>query len=102
MRTALGLEETLRNVTIRIEDGEWIIGSKSAKERGSPMSLEVSRRSVWFIMALLFYGMGKTVKDLFPNGAINISVEFLRDAGKIIKEEYLELAEEIPPYLEGK
>jgi pyruvate-formate lyase len=98
MRAALGLEETLRNMTIRIEDKERIIGSKSAKEWGGPMYLEASGRSVWSIMALLFYGKDKPVKDVFPNGALGVSAEFLKDAGKITAEEFKELTTEILPY----
>lgn len=40
MRAALGLEETLRNMTIRIEEGECIVGSKTAKKWGGPMYIE--------------------------------------------------------------
>ncbi len=98
MRAALGLEETLRNMTIRIEDGERLIGSKSAKEWGGPMYLEASGRSVWSIMAILFYGKDKAVKDVFPNGALGVSAEFLKDAGKITEEEFRELTQEILPY----
>jgi len=98
MRAALGLDETLRNMTIRIEDGELIVGSKSSKEWGGPMYLEASGRSVWSMMAVLFYGKEKTIAEVFPNGAVGVSAEFLRDAANITEEEYRELTHEILPY----
>lgn len=98
MRAALGLEETLRNTTIRIEEGERIVGSKSAKEWGGPMYLESSSQTVWTAMALMFYGKPNALKDTFPNGALGVSAEFLREAPNISEEEYRELSKEIIPY----
>ncbi|WXG41100.1 MAG: pyruvate formate lyase family protein [Candidatus Freyarchaeum deiterrae] len=98
IRAALGLEETLRNMTIRIEDGERIVGSKSAKEWGGPMYLEAGGQTVWTAMALMFHGKPDALKATLPNGALGVSAEFLRDAPKISEEEYQELAKEILPY----
>lgn len=98
MRAALGLQETLRNMTIRIEDGERVVGSQSGKEWGGPMYLEASGITVWSAMSALFHGKPVTIKKALPNGAMGLSADFLRDAQNISDEEYLELVKEILPY----
>jgi len=102
LRAARGLEETLRHMTIRIEDGERIIGSKSAKKWGGPAYIEASAEHPFFSLATKFYKRGKAIKDVFPNGLIGVSAEFMENMADISEEEYRELTEEIMPYWRDK
>jgi formate C-acetyltransferase len=98
MRAAMGLEETLRNMTIRIEDGERIVGSQSAKEWGSSMYLEANGLNVWAALAALLHGKPGAIKYVLPDGGLGLSADFLRDAPNLSDEEFQELTEEILPY----
>lgn len=106
MRAAKGLEETLRNMTIRIEDEELIVGSKSAKEWGDPIFIEATVNHQHIKLALDLFISGKTVEEaLLEKGGGGLGVEnaaFLREIPNISEEEYRELKEEIIPYWENK
>jgi pyruvate formate-lyase/glycerol dehydratase family glycyl radical enzyme len=98
MRAARGLEETLRHMTIRIEDGERIVGSKTAKAWGGPIFIERSPENMYVLLSTQFYKKPTTIAQVFPNGVAGVSAEFLREVSNISEEEYRELTEEIIPY----
>lgn len=98
IRAALGLEETLQNMAIRIEDGELIVGSKTAKKWGGPMYIEANANNLYTLLSTGLYKKGITVKDILPNGIGGQSAEFLKEIPNITEEEYRELTEEIMPY----
>lgn len=98
IRAARGLEETLRHMTIRIEDGERIVGSKTAKKWGGPIYIEANSDNLYTLLASGLYNKGVAVKDILPNGIGGQSAEFLKEIPNITEEEYRELTEEIMPY----
>lgn len=97
MRASRGLEETLRNMTIRIEDDELIVGSKSAKLWGGPMYLE-GFASAYTMLSVSLYKSKKSVEALFPEGFALRSSAFLKKFADLREDEYRELTEEILPY----
>jgi len=108
-RAAKGLEETLRHMPIWIEEGELIVGSKSAKDWADPLYIEASSSQTHIMLALILYGTGKTVEEwvaedpLVRNGFLGArGASFWRDMPKISEEEYRELKEEIVPYWKDK
>jgi len=101
IRAARGLEETLANMTIRIEDGEFLVGSKTAKTWGGPIYIEASPLNMYTLLSTQFYKKAK-IKDVFPNGIGGQSAKFLEDVPNITEEEYRELTEQIMPYWQDK
>jgi len=109
LRAARGLEETLRHMPIRIEEGELIIGSKSAKDWADPLYIEASVNQTHIMLALALYGTGKTVEEWVAedpgvrNGLLGArGPSFWGEMPKISEEEYSELKEEIVPYWKDK
>ncbi|MBT9173045.1 MAG: Choline trimethylamine-lyase [Syntrophomonadaceae bacterium] len=102
MRASKGLEETLRNMTIRIEDDELIVGSKSAKFWGGPMYVEGYDGSAYTKLSLLMYNREESVEELFPEGFALRSAKFLKKFTELKEEEYRELTEDILPYWKDK
>ncbi|UCH51576.1 MAG: hypothetical protein JSV54_02105 [Chloroflexota bacterium] len=109
LRAAKGLEKTLRNMPIRIEDEELIVGSKSAKDWADPLYIEASVTQPHITLSLALHGTGKTVDEWVAEdpgirsallGARGAS--FWREVPKISEEEYKELKEEIVPYWKDK
>ncbi len=105
LRAARGLEETLRNMPIRIKDEELIVGSKSAKEWADPLYIEASVTQPHITLSLALYGTGKTVEEWVADdpGARSAllgarGASFWSEVPKISEEEYRELKEEIVPY----
>jgi pyruvate formate-lyase/glycerol dehydratase family glycyl radical enzyme len=98
MRAAAALEETLNNMTIRIEDGELIVGSKTAKKWGGPMYIEATSNNMYTLLSTSFYHKDMKIRDVFPGGVAGCSAEFLRDVANISEGEYRELTEDIMPY----
>ncbi|MBT9173048.1 MAG: Choline trimethylamine-lyase [Syntrophomonadaceae bacterium] len=106
IRAAMGLEKTLTSMTIRIEDEELIVGSKSAVAWGDPIYIEASVNHPHIKLALDMYGSGKSVEEALEGmGGGGLGVEnaaFLRELPNISEEEYSELAKEIIPYWKNK
>lgn len=108
-RAAKGLEETLRNMPIRIEDEELIVGSKSSKDWADPIYVEASTGQPHIFLALSLYGTGKTVEEWVAEaaevraGALGArGPSFWKEMPNISEEEYRELKEEIVPYWKDK
>jgi len=102
MRAALALQETLRNMPIRIEDEELIVGSKSAKEWGDPIYIEMTLLQREVMVPAQFYKNENAVKEVFPDGIASLPPERLAEFAKISEEEYRLLTEEIMPYWKDK
>jgi len=109
LRAAKGLEETLRNMTIWIEEGELIVGSKSAKDWADPLYIEAHVNYTHIMLALALYGSGKTVEEWVAedpkvrNGFLGArGASFWGEMPKISEGEYRELKEEIVPYWKDK
>ncbi len=108
-RAAKGLEETLRNMPIRIGDEELIVGSKSSKDWADPIYVEASTGQPHIILALSLYGTGKTVDEWVAEaaeiraGALGArGPSFWKEMPNISEEEYRALKEEIVPYWKDK
>jgi len=105
LRAAKGLEETLRNMTIWIEEEELIVGSKSAKDWADPLYIEANINHANIMLALALYGAGKTVEEWVAedpgvrNGLLGARGPiFWKEMPNISEGEYRELKEEIVPY----
>ena len=105
LRAAKGLEETLRNMTIWIEEEELIVGSKSAKDWADPLYIEANINHANIMLALALYGTGKTVEEWLAedpgvrNGSLGArGPSFWKEMPNISEGEYRELKEEIVPY----
>lgn len=98
MRNAKGLEKTLANMTIRIDDEELIVGAKSSKRYSAPTAIEVGGARGYATLALACYKSGKTVPEVMPDGFLGRSAEFLKHTSEFTDEEYRLITEEIFPY----
>ncbi len=101
MRAARGLEETLRNMTIKIDDDELLVGAKSAKTIAGPIGIERSSLSRAVYLGIPFHGKSvediKFIENLDPDAA-----EFMKPILEMPDEEVAELRDEILPYWRGK
>lgn len=102
MRAAKGLQETLRHMTIRIEDDERIVGSKTAKEWGGPIYIEMSAGDLYTLISIALHKSKKTFREAFPDGFGLRSALFINQLSKMSEEGYRELTEIIMPYWEDK
>lgn len=109
IRAAKGLEETLRNMPIRIEEEELIIGSKSAKDWADPLYVEASVYQPHIMLALELYGTGKTVEEWVAeepgmrSGLLGArGPSFWNEMPNISEDEYRTLKEDIVPYWKDK
>jgi len=101
LRAARGLEETLRNMSIKIEDGETLVGAKTFKKVAGPMGIERSSSSFVTFIGMNF--QGKDVEDIgFLDRVGGNNPEFLRPFLNLPDEMLRELKEEILPYWEGR
>ncbi|MBN1382481.1 MAG: hypothetical protein JXA41_12450 [Deltaproteobacteria bacterium] len=98
MRNAKGLEKTLANMAIRIDDEELIVGAKSSKRYSAPSAIEVGGARGYATLALACYKSGKTVPEVMPDGFLGRSAEFLKHIHEFTEEEYRLISEEIFPY----
>lgn len=96
MRAALALQETLRHMTIRIDDDETLVGVKSFKRLAGPIGIE--RWTIPSVLLDLLRGSGLTsLKDLS-----GVSVVFASHDASITDDDRREMEEEILSYWEGK
>ncbi len=101
MRAARGLEETLRNVSIRIDDDELFVGAQSAKTVASLIGIERSPMSRAVMIGIPFHG--KSVEDIrFIETFGADSPEWVKAILEMPDEEIAELRDEILPYWVGK
>src|SRR5271169_4131452 len=77
LRAAKGLEETLRHMSIKIEDEERLVGAKTFKKVAGPIGIERSSKSMVTLIGSNFHGKG--VDDIgFLDKAGSQSPEFLK------------------------
>ena len=101
LRAAKGLEETLRHMSIRIEEDERLVGAKTFKKIAGPIGIERSSKSMAILLGANFHN--KDVDDIgFLDKAGNQSPEFLKSLLNMPEEMHRELTEEILPYWKGK
>jgi pyruvate formate-lyase/glycerol dehydratase family glycyl radical enzyme len=101
LRAAKGLEETLRHMSIRIEEDERLVGAKTFKKIAGPIGIERSSKSMAILLGANFHH--KDVEDIgFLDRAGNQSPEFLKSLLNMPEEMHQELTQEILPYWKGK
>ena len=101
MRAAKGLAETLRHMSIKIDDDELLVGAKSIKTVGSPIGIERSPVSRAVFIGIPFHG--KSVDDVrFLDDREAVSPEWIRALLEMPEETFKELKNEILPYWRGK
>jgi pyruvate-formate lyase len=101
LRAAKGLEETLRHMSIRIEEDERLVGAKTFKKIAGPIGIERSSKSMVILLGTNFHN--KEVDDIgFLDRAGNQNPEFLKSLLNMPEEMHRELTEEILPFWKGK
>jgi pyruvate formate-lyase/glycerol dehydratase family glycyl radical enzyme len=101
VRAARGLEETLRNMTVRISDDELLVGAKSGKTIAGPIGIERSSLSRMVYLGIPFHG--KSVEDIkFIEEMDPDSAEYMKPILEMPEEELKELRDEILPYWTNK
>lgn len=101
MRAAKGLEETLRYMSIKIDDDERLVGAKTIKKVAGPMGIERTFMDRVNLIGLPFHG--KDTRDIgwLDNGHGG-GPEWLKELLSMPDEEIREMKEEINPYWRGK
>lgn len=104
MRAAKGLQEALNNMTIWIDDTEWLVGSKTAKKFAPVTYIEwgETNENVSLVASLFKVKKAKSLKEMFPNGLGDKSSAFLEEMPNVSDEEYRELVEEFIPFWRDK
>ncbi len=101
MRAARGLEETLRCMSIRIDDDDLLVGAKSLKTVAAPIGIERSPVSRTVFIGIPFHG--KKVDDIrFLDSIEAVGPEWVKALMEMPEEEVRELRDEILPYWRGK
>ncbi len=101
MRAAKALEETLLQMTIRIDDDDRIVGAKSYKKIGSPMGIERTFMDRVSMLAVPFAGKG--VQDIaFLHSVGTAGPQFVKKLLEAPDDIIREMKEEIMPYWTGK
>jgi pyruvate formate-lyase/glycerol dehydratase family glycyl radical enzyme len=101
LRAARGLEETLRHMSINIDDDELLVGAKTIKTVASPIGIERSPVSRTVFIGIPFHG--KTAKDIgFVDDIEAVGPEWIKALLEMPEEELKELRDEILPYWRGK
>ncbi len=103
MRAACAFSETLRNMSIRINDDELLVGSKTFKPVASVLGIERNLISAAIRKAMLVRE-GKLSEERLKalSGMGGHSPEFDYEVLHMPDEVYRELKDEILPYWEGK
>jgi pyruvate formate-lyase/glycerol dehydratase family glycyl radical enzyme len=101
IRAAKGLQETLRHMSIKIDDDELLVGAKSFRTVASPIGIERSSVSRTVFIGIPFHG--KTVDDIrFIDDVEAVSPEWIKALLEMPEDELKELRDEILPYWRGK
>lgn len=104
MRAALAFRETVRNMGIRIEEEELIVGCWAKKRGAIPLGIEIfGPASREIIMPLMFRNNPEKIREIFPDGIGSLSPERLVElATSLSDEEFRLLTTEIIPYWKEK
>lgn len=101
VRSAKGLLETLRHMSIAIEDDERFVGAKTIKKVSGPMGIERTFHDRTLMLAVPFHG--KELKDIaFLEDAATGGAVWMHKMLEMPEAEVKEVKEEILPYWSGK
>ena len=101
VRSALGLKETLKNMSIKIDDDEMFVGAKTIKRLAGPLGIERSLSS--YLTLIGFQFMGKGTKDIaFLDRVGYTGPEFLSGFLNVEEDVVSEFSEDILSYWNGK
>lgn len=101
IRAAKALQETLRNMSIKIEDEDRIVGAKTIKKVSGPMGIERTFQDRTTMIAVPFHG--KEVEDIaFLDDAATGGPLWVRKLLEMPESEVKEMKEEIIPYWTGR
>lgn len=101
MRAAKALQETLRHMSIKIDDDDRLVGAKTIKRVSGPMGIERTFMDRTSMIAVPFHG--KEVKDIaFLDDAATGGSQWVRKLLEMPDEEVREMKEEIMPYWTGR
>jgi len=101
MRAAKGLEETLRHMSIKIEDDERFVGAKTIKKVAGPMGIERTFMDRVNMIGVPFHDKNIDAISWLDMGHGG-GPEWLKELLKMPDEEINEITEEINPYWNGK
>jgi len=101
MRAARGLEETLRHMSIRIDDDSRLVGVKASKKIAGPMGIERTYMDRVNMIAMPFHGQDVDSLSWLEDGHGG-NPEWLKELLIMPDEEIREMKEEINPYWVGK
>jgi formate C-acetyltransferase len=101
LRAAKGLEETLRRMTIWMEEDSRLVGHKSAKRVAGPLGIERTFVDRVNLIALPFHGRGIEALAWLENGH-GANSRWLQELLHMPEEEIREMKEEIIPYWKGR
>ncbi|MBN1381190.1 MAG: hypothetical protein JXA41_05920 [Deltaproteobacteria bacterium] len=101
MRAARGLEETLRHMSIRIDDLSRIVGVKASKNVAGPMGIERTYMDRVNLIAVPFHSRDTSSLAWLENGH-GANPEWLKELLTMPDDEIREMKEEINPYWVGK
>ncbi len=101
MRAAKALQETLRCMSIKIDDDDILVGAKTIKRVSGPMGIERTFQDRVSMIAVPFHG--REVKDIsFLDDAATGGSLWVRKLLEMSDEEIREMKEEIMPYWTGR
>lgn len=101
MRSAKGLLETLRHMSIAIEADERLVGAKTIKTVSGPMGIERTFHDRTTMLAVPFHG--KALKDIaFLDDAATGGPQWVQKLLEMPESEVREMKEEILPYWTGR
>ncbi len=101
IRSAKGLLETLRYMSIGIDDVERLVGAKTIKKVSGPMGIERTFHDRVIMLAVPFHG--KEVEDIaFLDDAATGGPQWLHKLLEMPESEVKEMQEQILPYWTGK
>lgn len=101
MRAAKALQETLRHMSIKIDDDDRLVGAKTIKRVSGPMGIERTFMDRTSMIAVPFHG--KDVKDIaFLDDAATGGSQWVHKLLEMPDEEIREMKEEIMPYWTGR
>ncbi|MBN1663444.1 MAG: hypothetical protein JW943_07580 [Deltaproteobacteria bacterium] len=101
MRAAKGLAETLRHMSIRIDDDSRLVGEKASKKIAGPMGIERTYVDRVNMLAVPFHRMDQSSLSWLENGH-GANPEWLKELLTMPDDEIREVKEEINPYWIGK
>ncbi len=101
LRAARGLEETLRHMSIKIDEDSLLVGEKASKKIAGPVGIERTYMDRVNMIAMPFHGQDVKSLSWLENGHGG-NPEWLKELLTMPEEEIREMKEEINPYWRGR